>query len=171
MNDLVPLFVIALGLAAGLATITIWAPRRLAIKIGAFAITVLFVPLAYAGFANLLSKPKPVDLEWAHRNATEATVLAATLRENEAIFLWLQLEDVAEPRAYVMPWDRQMAEQLQDALREAEANRSGLRMRFPFEQSLDEREPKFYTPPPPMRPPKDGGGDGPMMYRHPGAEA
>ena len=80
---------------------------------------------------------------------------AAACRRSEGIYLWLQLPDVPEPRAYVLPWNRDLAEQLQTALREAEENRSGVQMRLPFEPSLDDRQPKFYALPQPALPPKD----------------
>jgi hypothetical protein len=155
MTGIPQLFAITVALAATLGLISIAAPRRLAIKVTALATTVLFLPLAYASLIALLSKPKPVDLEWWLTDAAEAEVVASRLIENEGIYLWLQLVDVAEPRAYVLPWDRDSAEQLQQALREAERNGSGVQMRLPFEPSLDDREPKFYALPQPALPPKD----------------
>ena len=119
MTELTYLFGAVALLAGALASITIWAPRRLAIKVLALGGVTLFLPLAYAGFAQLLALPKPVALEWWQANAEEATVLAASMREDEAIYLWLQLKDVPEPRAYSLPWQRELAEQLQAAQREA----------------------------------------------------
>jgi hypothetical protein len=107
--------------------------------------------------AHLLSLPKPVALEWWLTNAPSATVLGSTVRENEAIYVWLQLEQVAEPRAYALPWNRDLAEQLQTAQREANESQSQVRMRLPFEPTLDDREPKFYALPQPPLPPKDVG--------------
>ena len=171
MFGLAQLFVFALVLAGILASISIWAPRRVWVRTCAVMTAILFLPLAYAGLADLLSKPKPVNLEWAHRNVPEATVLAAQLREGEGIFLWLKIDGVEEPRSYVLPWDRKVAEQLQEGMRDAETNKNGLRMKMPFETSLDEREPRFYALPQPVLPPKDRDPDGPLMYQHPGIEA
>ncbi|MEE8204256.1 MAG: hypothetical protein V3R74_10940 [Alphaproteobacteria bacterium] len=171
MQELVHFFVVAVVVATVLTMISVWSPRRVWVKTSAVVTAALFLPLAYAAFTDLLSKPKPVDLEWAFRNVTEATVLAASMRENEGIFLWLQIDGVAEPRSYVLPWDRQMAEELQDAQREAEANRNGLRIKLPFETAWDDRERKFYAPPQPVPPIKDSNLDGPLIYRHPGIDA
>lgn len=168
MLDLPRLFIIAVGVAALLAVIAIWSPRKVWVKASAVIATSLFLPLSYAAFADLLSKPKPVDLEWAMRNVAEASVLSATFHEGEAIYLWLQLENVTEPRAYMLPWSQAVAEQLQQAQREAESNQNGLRMRQPFDASNENRKPMFYAPPQPARPAKDGRGDGPEIYRHPG---
>ena len=105
--------------------------------------------------ASLLSKPKPVDLEWWMGEAEEATVLSSSIQEGEGIFLWLQLAEAVEPRAYVLPWNRNLAEQLQEATEEAERQEGRLRMRLPFEESLDDLDPKFYAMPQPAPPPKD----------------
>ena len=155
MSELTYLFGAVALLAGALASVSVWAPRRLALKLLALSGTALFLPLAYAGFAQLLALPKPVALEWWQANAEEATVLAASLREDEAIYVWLQLKDVPEPRAYALPWQRDLAEQLQAAQREAEEAQTQVQMRLPFEDSLDERAPKFYAIPQPQMPAKD----------------
>ena len=124
MTELTYLFGAVAMLAGGLASISIWAPRRLAVKMLAVAGVALFLPAAYAGFAQLLALPKPVALEWWQANAEEATVLASSFREDEAIYLWLQLRGLAEPRAYTLPWSRDLAEQLQAAQREASENQT-----------------------------------------------
>jgi hypothetical protein len=171
MTTLTQLFVIGAVLVATLCLISIWAPRRLAIKGTALATSVLFLPVSYAGLVDLLSKPKPVDLEWWQAEASEAEVLAARQVENEAIYVWLQLPDIAEPRAYVLPWSRAGAEQLQQAMREAEQNGGGLRMRLPFEASLDDRAPRFYAQPQPALPPKDLAEPPVQRYQPPGRDA
>lgn len=122
--------------------------RALAVAVGLAA-----VPAAFYAESEALSKPKPVALEWWLRTAPEATVLGASLREGVGIFLLLQLSEVPEPRYYVLPWSRELAEQLQEALREAEEGGS-VQMRAPFEPSLDPKEPKFYAPPQPTMPQK-----------------
>jgi len=165
MTELTYLFGVVAVLAGGLASISIWAPRRLAVKLLAVAGVTLFLPAVYAGFAQLLALPKPVALEWWQAHAEEATVLAASLREDEAIYVWLQLEGVDEPRAYALPWQRDLAEQLQAAQREADESQTQVQMRFPFEDSLDDRDPKFYAMPQPQLPAKDLDRTPPQTYR------
>jgi len=155
MTELTYMFAVVAILAGAVASIAVWAPRRLWIKVCALGATLLFIPTAYASMLQLLSMPKPATYEWWHGQAGEATVLGSSMQENEGIYLWLQLPDVPEPRAYVLPWSRDLAEQLQAAQREAEENRSGVQMRLPFEPSLDQREPRFYALPQPALPPKD----------------
>ena len=156
MTELTYMFALVAVLAGLVASIAVWAPRRLWIKVCALGATLLFMPTAYASMMQLLSMPKPATYEWWHGQADEATVLGSSMQEDEGIYLWLQLPDVPEPRAYVLPWSRDLAEQLQTAQREAEENRSGVQMRLPFEPSLDDRESKFYALPQPALPPKDG---------------
>jgi hypothetical protein len=171
MTEVTQLFVVGAALVALLSLISIWAPRRLAIKSTALTTAVLFLPVSYAALVDLLSKPKPVDLEWWLSEAAEAEVLASRLVEDEAIYLWLQLPDLSEPRAYVLPWDRASAEQLQEAMREAEQQGSGVQMRVPFEPSLEDREPRFYAQPQPALPPKDVVEPPPEFYQPPGRDA
>lgn len=164
MNELITLFAANAALAGLLATICIWSPRRALTKAFAIALAAGFLPAIYVGFLHLLSMPKPVSFEWWHARADEATILASTMREDEGIYLWLQLDGAPEPRAYVLPWSRNLAEQLQAAEREAERNQSELRMRLPFEPSLDPDAPKFYATPQPRLPEKADEPDDTMMY-------
>jgi hypothetical protein len=155
MTELTYLFAAVAVLTGLITSISVWAPRQLLIKVTAIGVAALFLPTAYAGFSRLLSMPKPIQLEWWMARADEATVLASSFRENEAIYLWLQLAGLGEPRAYALPWNRDLAEQLQTAQREAAENQTQVQMRLPFEQSLEDREPKFYAMPQPQQPPKD----------------
>lgn len=154
MQDLFILFAVLAGLATLLTNIAIWAPRRLWLKLGALAVTAVLLPAGYLSLAEMLSRPKPVGAEWARQSLAEAPVIGAHMREGEAIYVWLTVPGAEDPRAYALPWDQQMAKQLRGAQREAEATGTQLRMRRPFEQSLDKREAVFYAAPPPPPPVK-----------------
>ncbi len=167
MEHLIFLFAVTVVLASLLAGIGIWSPRNAWIKAGAVATAMLLFAAGYTSLVAMLSLPKPVGFEWAHRHLPEATVLGASIREGEAIYLWLGMADVAEPRAYVLPWDRRLAEQLQASLDEAQANGTGVQMTTPFESSQDPREPKFYALPQPAPPAKDYGAAPPLVYNRP----
>ena len=112
----------------------------------------VLVAVVYAGSAELLGRPKPLRLEW--RDAEHAQVLGSSMRENEAIYLWLQFDDGSEPRAYRLPWSIQAAQQLQTAMQEGEANGTSVQMTMTGEAGLDKREPKFYADPQPALPAK-----------------
>jgi hypothetical protein len=173
MTQLSELFTATATLIGLLTLISLWTPRRLAVKGTALATGVLLLPLSYASLVDLLSRPKPIDLEWWQKHAQEATVLGSELHEGQGIYLWLQLPDVAEPRGYVLPWSRTTAEQLQAAERQAEQQQGGgtVRMRLPFEPSLEDREPMFYAQPQPAPPPKDLADPAPQIYQPPGRDA
>ena len=109
---------------------------RRTLSVGIF---VLLIAVVYGGAIELLGRPKPVRLEW--RDAADAEVLSAVPVENEAIYVWLVMPDSLEPRAYVLPWSVQAAQQLQEAMSQAEAEGTAVRMTLPFEPSLDDREP------------------------------
>ena len=153
MKDIIPLFA-ALGLlAALLAHIAIWSPRDLWIKIGALATTVAFLPVAYASLSTMLSRPKPIELEWSRDRLADAAVLGARMEEGKAIYIWLGMEGVDDPRAYVLPWNQELAKQLHGAQRTAEQTGTRVLMRKPFENSLDERNQVFYAAP--VQPPRE----------------
>jgi len=154
MANLIYLYGALVLVAAALAAIAIRAPRPLALRAAAVALAGALMATGYAGFAELLGRPKPADLEWAARNTPEATVLASEMREGEAIYLWLQLENAGEPRAYVLPWSTDAARQLHEAQGRAEDTGTEVRMRSPFTDADEGGERMFYAAPQPALPPK-----------------
>ena len=167
MADVPYLYGIAITLMAAMASIAIWSPRRIVVRIGAIVVAGLMMPTAYASLSTLLSQPKPVSLEWVRRNAPEATVLGSSIVEGEAIYLWLQFPDGHEPRAYTLPYTLQTAKQLMEANRAAEEGKAELRMRKPFQRSLDTEEAQFYAEPQPAPPAKQRPTNQPQVYQHP----
>ena len=155
MTQLTFLFAIAVVLVGVTTSFGVWAPRLLWSKVAALAVAAGSLPVIYLAMAELLGQPKPTDLEWWHRKTAEATVVGSITREGEGIDLWLQLPGVAEPRAYTLPWSVPLAEQLESVKRGLEGTEGQLKMKFPFEPTLDDREPKFYAMPQPAPPPKD----------------
>lgn len=158
MKDLFLIFVALLSVAALLATIAIWSDRRVSIRTSAVVLTALFVPIAYLGIAELLSQPKPMHHEWFKRHVDEATLLGVSVREGEAIYLWLRLDDSLEPRYYVIPWQQQLAEKLQNIVDEAINDGASVVISDPFSrkayENLGDMNMRIVRPPqPPMKPP------------------
>ena len=114
---------------------------------------VLLVAIVYGGSIDLLGRPKPVRLEW--RDLQEAEVLSSSVRENHAIYVWLQASPDSEPLSYALPWDIKMAQQLQTAMEEGEASGTGVQMNMSRETGNDTREPMFYALPQPPLPDKN----------------
>ena len=152
MNELLALFGVATVLAAILANIGIWSPRHIWVKLSAVIAVALFLPVAYFALTELLSRPKPVNVEWAQRTVPEAVVLGSNMIEDKAIYLWLGFEGQDEPRAYTLPWSENLAKQMRKAQQEADAEGTSVKMRRPFDENLDKMERVFYpeprTPPP-----------------------
>jgi len=165
MNDLLFLFGILVALTAILVNITLWAPRRLRVKLGALATAALMLPVGYAAMSELLARPKPITAEWARQSLAEAAVIGARMDEGKAIYVWLALPDVEEPRAYALPWNKKLARQLRGAQRAARDSGAQVRMRKPFESSLDRREQVFYAAPPPPPPLKAPPLDNPLDFQ------
>ncbi len=152
MDYVMYLYTSAVVIAAALASIAVWAPRTLWLKLSALGLSGLMMATAYTGLVNLLGRPKPANLEWALATVPDATVLGATMRENEAIYLWLKFEGNPEPLSYALPWNLEMAKELQNAMRQAKGSGTKVRMRNPFDRSLDRVEPMFYAEPQPALP-------------------
>lgn len=168
MDQILGLFAIVVLLACALATIAVWAPRKLWIRVVAVVVAGFMLPAAYLSLNELLSRPKPVSIEWARTATQEATVVGSSIREGVAIYLWLQIgEEIAEPRAYVLPWNKSLAKQLHEAQREVGKKGGSVAMRQPFETTLDEDDRKFYARPQSRPPLKPVPAQGPRRYAHP----
>ena len=158
-------FVIGTTLAAVLCSIAIWAPRSVKIKLVALGCTAMFLPIGYVGLNDILSRPKPMQLETLHSQIENVEVVSAMMKEDEGIYLWLQLPEVSEPRSYKLPWTDEAAKQLHKAQQEAEANGTQVQMKKPFERSVDLTEPVFYAPPQAALPPKAAPADQPIVFK------
>ena len=156
MDDLPTLFGGLAVLAGILASIAIWTPRKVWLKVAALCTLAFFLPVGYFAMIGLLSRPKPMDMEWLHRQMEQAQVLGTRLKEGEAIYIWLQMEGVEE----------QLAKQIHGAKREAESKGSALMMGKPFQSSLENREKKFYVAPQPKLPPKQQQGEQPLEFEN-----
>ena len=91
MNVLFIIFVVLLGVTSLLATIAIWSQRRASVRTLAVVLTALYIPVGYLSITELLSQPKPMQHEWFKRHVDEATLLGVSVREDQAIYLWLRL--------------------------------------------------------------------------------
>ena len=166
MNYVFYLSVISVGLITALAAISIWSPRALWVKVGALTVVTLLFPAAYVSLVELLSRPKPITLEWGQHNLSKAVVLHADWREGESIYLWLRVPGIDDPRAYVLPWNQKQAEQLFAAQREAEAQGTEVQVQRPFGRGEEESQhPVFYAVPQPAAPPKVRSANNTFVYR------
>ena len=132
MDVLFYIFAATIVTAASLGIIAIWSRRSTWIRAAAVGVLALFIPLAYIQALGMLSKPKPMGFEWFDRNVNQAAVLSVSLKEGEAIYLWLRLEGSIEPRFYVLPWHQRLAEKLQETMEAAVRQRGIVVVDNPF---------------------------------------
>lgn len=158
-------FVIATALAAVLASIAIWSPRALQLKIAALICATALLPLTYVSLNDILSRPKPIQLEAVHKDIEQVQVLSSVMKEDEAIYLWLQIPEVDEPRSYKLPWSDEIAKELHKAQQEAEQSGTEVNMKKPFEKTVDSLEPVFYAAPPPAPPAKEAPEESPILFK------
>ncbi len=154
MGALIYLYMVLVIIAACLAWIAVRSAGSLPSRLSAISLAVALMAVGYVGLLELLGRPKPIELQWVFEQADEATVLAADLREGEAIYLWLRHADGTEPLSVRLPWSLEQAKQLQDAMRQAEANGTGVQMRRPFGNLAQEDGSLFYATPQPALPSK-----------------
>ena len=140
MDVIYYIFAATIAIAALLASIAIWAPRKTPIRVLALVAMTAFMPVVYVQFVSLLSKPKPASWAWLERDVDRAEVLSVSFDEGKAIYIWLRLNGMIEPRFYSMPWRQQVAEDLEDAMEQANRTRSGVIIKDPFSRrSLEDR--------------------------------
>jgi len=162
------LFVVLLVLACGLGALAIWAPRRALVRGVALVLVAALLPLGYAGFSSLLSRPKPASLEWARRSLPEAKIVGSYLVEGKAIYLWLMVPGSDAPRFYEFPWSRKLAEKLARAQQAARKQGVRVRMRRPFGDEKDMVKSRFRVEGHRPLPPKRSQAGRPLQYEHPG---
>lgn len=112
---------------------------------------VLALSTSFVSFNALLSQPKPVKLEWLHRNVETIEILSAVIINEEAIYVWVLFPGENKPRYYVFDWNKNLAEQLQKAMRNKKRGvRGKIIMDKPFDdyiKSLFENNIIIFKPP------------------------
>ena len=170
MTEISILFVTLVLIGCLLGIIAIWSRRKLWVRVFATLIFLAFSGTGLFALVDLLSRPKPTYLEIINKDIDEALVLAVNVEEGIAIYVWLKFPNFNEPRAYAYPWNLEMASELKKAIKQANDDRTQLRMRQPFDPSNEIRKaPRFYSLPPerlPLKPESD-----PLKYQHPSISA
>jgi hypothetical protein len=90
---------------------------RRALIAGSFAV---ILGALFFGYSDMLGRPKSTRLEVFRISAQDAKIIGSYLKENDGVYLWLQLPGLDEPRYYKLPWDEKVAKALQDAIGENE---------------------------------------------------
>ena len=157
--NVVVIFFLVVFFGCLLASISVWSKRPLLIR----SIAVLLLGfIAAAGQASLkewLGRPALLsekDLS-SNKFGESATVIAASIEQGEAIYLWLRLDYHPEPKYYKMAWQEKMGNELKEVLEQSQKNNTDVTLEFGYEKSLDsDQEFLFYEAPRerlPLKPP------------------
>lgn len=160
-NAVIYLFLVVL-VVGSLSSIGVWNARTVATRVGTLILMVAGVVFAAMSMTVAMGVPKPSRLEVVR--VEKAVVLSARMQEGVAMYLWVMLPGATEPRSYVLPWDQNLAQELQKA--QEEAGQDGtVEMMMPFERSWDKKEKKFYAMPQPKMPDKPRDPSAGQTYR------
>ncbi len=124
-------------------TIAVTGKIRGIVVTGTFLIILI---VCWWGIAESLGRPKPFRLEFA--NLQNVTLLSAVPVEGVAIYVWLGIPGHSEPRAYTLPWSQDSAQQLQDAMTQADDSGTHVVMSL-AKGGQNAGEPMFYAAPQP----------------------
>lgn len=120
---------------------------------------VLWIPTLGLIYGETLGHHRPAWMAWDLQPG-QYRVRDAKLVEGEAIYVYLDTKSQAEPLAVELPWRRDLAEQLQDAMRESMRRKQrGALMDFSHSWHRHDRPPKFHPLPQqrtlPPKPPQE----------------
>ena len=145
--------------------ITIWSRKEVKYKIISITLGLLSYFISYGTMLEILSRPKPKNLELLNKYANELTLLHVNWVEGEAIFLLVQLDGLKEPRLYKFPWNASQAQEYDEALEKGRENGEEVKIANPFyPTNAEERKTLIYTAPAKPLPPKEAPKTGITSY-------
>lgn len=134
-------------------------PKKL--KLRRSAIVVLYLAFAfgsYYSFTKMLGNPVPIELiaPWDIPSVEKAEIIGFWFVEDEGIYLLLMHEGLKVPKYYKFPWNKNLAQQIQDAA-EKSANggkNESIILGNPFQRSWEDDKRFIHPFPQPMQPSK-----------------
>ena len=145
--------------------LSIWSRKKVKYKVLSITIGVFAYLISYATLLEILSRPKPKNLELLNKYANELTLLHVNWVEGEAIYLLVQLDDIIEPRLYKFPWNASQAQEYDEMLEKGRENGEEVKIANPFfPTNAEERKTIIYTAPAKPLPPKEAPETGITSY-------
>ena len=159
------LYAILTLLIALIVALTFWSRKKTQYKILAIIIGLFCFAISYGSMLEILSRPKPKNLEVLNKYTNELTLLHVNWVEGEAIYLLVQLEGLAEPRLYKFPWNAAQAQEYDEMLEKGRENGEEVKIANPFyPTNTEERKTLVYTTPAKPLPPKEAPEPGITSY-------
>ena len=145
--------------------LSIWSRKKVKYKVLSITIGVFAYLISYATLLEILSRPKPKNLELLNKYANELTLLHVNWVEGEAIYLLVQLDNLIEPRLYEFPWNAAQAQEYDEMLEKGRENGEEVKIANPFfPTNAEERKTIIYTAPAKPLPPKEAPETGITSY-------
>lgn len=127
---------------AFMALLVVWTRRQSILRPFAVACALFSAPAAAVAIATPLGWPVPLYGGLTALGG-EYPVLGVKMIAGKAIYVLVDTGD--EPRYYMIPWDRELADQLQDIL--DDPGNEGAKIEIPMEFSWDKNKPQFHPLP------------------------
>ena len=145
--------------------LSIWSRKKVKYKVLSILLGVFTYLVSYGSLLEILSRPKPKNLELLNKYANELTLLHVNWVEGEAIYLLVQLDDIVEPRLYKFPWNASQAQEYDEMLEKGRENGEEVKIANPFyPTNAEERKTLIYTAPAKPLPPKEAPETGITSY-------
>ena len=145
--------------------LSIWSRKKVKYKVLSIILGIFAYFISYATLLEILSRPKPKNLELLNKYANELTLLHVNWVEGEAIYLLVQLDDIIEPRLYKFPWNAAQAQEYDEMLEKGRENGEEVKIANPFfPTNAEERKTIIYTSPAKPLPPKEAPETGITSY-------
>ena len=158
-------FAVLTILISFIIAISIWSRKKVKYKILSILLGIFAYFISYATLIEILSRPKPKNLELLNKYANELTLLHVNWVEGEAIYLLVQLDDIIEPRLYEFPWNAAQAQEYDEMLEKGRENGEEVKIANPFfPTNAEERKTIIYTAPAKPLPPKEAPETGITSY-------
>ena len=138
-------FILLLIWAATLSLTAIWSRRDTVGRATIIALFILSIPLGSTLFSYALGNHRPITIEQFQQNENLTyRLLGYKILYEKRIYLYIDTEGA--PLALELPWNLEAAEDLQDVFGELLPGDSVF-VEIPYEKSLDENPPVFYSAP------------------------
>ncbi|MBF96388.1 MAG: hypothetical protein CFH34_01638 [Alphaproteobacteria bacterium MarineAlpha9_Bin4] len=148
MSNINWFFFIVVILTATLTSLTFKSMLRTYYKVFSLILGVSIFLVSYISLLEVLSRPKPKNLEILNKYVKEVTLLHVSWIEGDSIHILVRLDEVKEPRLYSFPWDPIQAQEFDEALEKGRENNQEVRISNPFFISnLEERKTLIYSAP------------------------